>query len=629
MKNLFLLILFIFSTNSLFCQKYKSRIHLNELSESTLKIYEEATNCWENTEESCIPIFKKMLQNAKKNKECIPCAEIELARGYFFEAEYDSTILILHDFFSRIPKKNEKVYLALTQDAHNLMGSSLASLSKFEEAIHHFIKCRKTIEKIGNKDQAALVKVNIGLVYNKLGNNKKAIKYSKEALQELQDLGVIEQNSFIASNISSFYTETNDDSVIYWANKTIEFAKREKSIRGEIMGYYLKASGYETENHDSALYYVNKAIPMAEKENLLKYLTTSYMVKANVLSAQNDYSGAKEFYHKAIDGYKKLGNQSSLQSVYKLLAEAAYANNDFRESAYNYKEFATLSDTLREEENHKLLEELNTKYETEKKEKQIAEQDLKLQKQKTILWIAILGGLLLASILGGLYYVNRKAHTSKLIQLQKEKENAILSSFIQGEERERNRISHELHDGVAAMIGAAKMSLESLPHLSEEKQKEQIVRIKTILENTHADVRHIAHNLLPTVLEKEGIIKATEHFANEVNQTQLINIIVEDHNSNADQINVQLQLMLFRVIQELINNIIKHSQAQNAQILFSQSQNGLHIEVTDDGIGFDGEIDNGNQGLYSISQRLKSIGGNFKFVKKNDRGMKAIAELKV
>src|SRR5690554_8091687 len=93
--------------------------------------------------------------------------------------------------------------------------------------------------------------------------------------------------------------------------------------------------------------------------------------------------------------------------------------------------------------------------------------------------LTVLGGALLISVLGGVFVYHRKKQELKLKQLQQEKENAILNSFILGEERERGRISHELHDGVAAMIGAAKMSLESIPHLSKEKQMEQFSKVRS------------------------------------------------------------------------------------------------------------------------------------------------------
>ena len=177
------------------------------------------------------------------------------------------------------------------------------------------------------------------------------------------------------------------------------------------------------------------------------------------------------------------------------------------------------------------------------------------------------------------------------------------------------------------MIGAAKMSLEAIPHLPQEKRMEQLSKVQGILEHSHADIRHIAHNLLPTVLEKEGLIQATGQFISEVNDTKLVNISVTDKDSNANELSPQLQLMLFRIIQELVNNIIQHSQAKNAEIMFSKQQNGLHIEVSDDGIGYDDTPEQTNQGLYSISQRLKSIGGNFKIMKGTHGGTQAKVEL--
>ena len=81
--------------------------------------------------------------------------------------------------------------------------------------------------------------------------------------------------------------------------------------------------------------------------------------------------------------------------------------------------------------------------------------------------------------------------------------------------------------------------------------------------------------------------------------------------------------MLFRVIQELVNNIIKHSQAQNVEIVFSNSPKGLQIEISDDGKGYEAKNDSGNHGLYSIAQRLKSIGGNFKILKVSHGGTRA------
>jgi signal transduction histidine kinase len=382
-------------------------------------------------------------------------------------------------------------------------------------------------------------------------------------------------------------------------------------------------------NQEKAIGFAQKSYNAAKLEGNPIHLATSTTQYAEALYKANKKDEALQFAQESVKYATDVGDKSILIRSLKNAGNLYFENGEKDKAAQYFQQYISINDSIMGVDIPKQINEINTKYETEKKEKLIAEQELKIQKQKSNLLLSIVSGILLVSILGGIYFFNRKANKAKFIQLQTEKENAILNSFIQGEERERNRISHELHDGVAAMLGAAKMSIESIPHLPPDKQNEQLVRIKTILENTHADVRHIAHNLLPIVLEKEGLIKATEHFANELNASKLIQITVTDRESHAEELNSQLQLMLFRVIQELINNTVKHSQAKFAQIEFSRNEKGLQIEVSDDGIGFDGDVNDGNQGLYSISQRLKSIGGNFKFIKKSDRGMKAVAELKV
>jgi len=367
----------------------------------------------------------------------------------------------------------------------------------------------------------------------------------------------------------------------------------------------------------------DRALAIAQSLNNPSMLGGIYTIKSSIAKEKKNYDEAIEYDLLSIELNKKSGIFAQLIDSYRNLSKSYYRAGRYKEAYDTRVTYMQLSDSLFSEKATSEINDLNVKYETSQKEKKIAEQDLKIQKQRSNLLYAILAGALLISVLGGIFIFNRKAQQLKLKQLQQERENAILNSFILGEERERKRISQDLHDGVAAMIGAAKMSLDALPHLPEEKRLSQLSKVKGILENTHADVRHIAHNLLPTVLEKEGLIKATSHFAFEINQTKLINILVTDNKSNAQNLSPQIQLMLFRIIQELINNIVKHSHAQKAEITFTSGLNALQIEITDDGIGFEDTNDTGNQGLYSITQRLKSIGGNFKISKGSSGGTQA------
>ncbi|MBX9449761.1 MAG: hypothetical protein KL787_08615 [Taibaiella sp.] len=183
-----------------------------------------------------------------------------------------------------------------------------------------------------------------------------------------------------------------------------------------------------------------------------------------------------------------------------------------------------------------------------------------------------------------------------------------------------------MHDGVAAMIAAAKMSLQSIPHLEdEEKKNQQLDKLSALLGNTHHEVRRIAHDLLPVVLEKEGLVAALHHFAAALNQMGMIQIIIETHLQADFRLPKRTDLMLYRIIQELINNILKHAQATNVQITFANTNDHFTITVVDNGIGYLQESE--GQGLYSIRQRLQALGGRFDIHGGENIGTKVVLQI--
>lgn len=598
------------------------------MSPETEKMITEAKACQDSDSQNCSTLFRAAIKKGKKEKAAyLDYLYFQYAFYLYRTNQSDSSMYYVDKALANENPKDYDTHAA----AVNLKGTLFYSLGENVKAIDHLIQASKILEE--NKDSVKLAYsfINIGTLVGSADDNKTAMDYYMKAYNILTALKDSSYLGTLAGNIGSKYFERSDwgNSKI-WAHRAMKFENPRDPYTGKSSGAHILSLLFTHENNlDSAYYYGQKAVEYAEKTEQPYKIGSALYAYAVALNNKGMKSEARKNIDEAISVLSDIGEKETLVKALGIAAEIYADGGDYKKASEYYAEYKKLYESLLPEQTAKIVSELNTQYETEKKEKQIAEQELKIQKHRSNLWLAILGGALLASILGGAFWMNRRTNRLKLSQLQQEKENAILNSFIQGEERERNRISHELHDGVAAMIGAAKMGLEAIPHLKPEQQLEQYNKVKTILNTTHADVRHIAHNLLPTVLENDGLIKATEHFIGEINQTGLLKVSVADNNSGAEKLPEQMQLLLFRVIQELVNNIIKHSQAQTAKISFSRSANGLNIEVTDDGIGFDGGLDSGNQGLYSISQRLKSIGGNFKFIKGERRGMSAIAEVKI
>lgn len=611
MKNLLLFIILVTGIGFLNAQE-KNRFKL--LSKETMQFYHQAKDCWDNTDESCLPFYQKMLVSARKNKECIPCAEIELVLGLYNESQVDSSIFHAKNVLKDAKSKKGKLKLELEQDAYQILAANYILKGDNQKAIKYLLESGKRVEKLGNKIQIAIFKGNIGAIYNNIGNYEKGIEFQKKAFSELKLAGDTKRICIFASNIAGAYIDNNNlDSARVWGKKTIRLAIANKDTPSEAAGYYLTGASFEKTNRDSAMYYVDKSIPLAIATNNLNYLATSYNIKGNIYAEKKQYEDAKRFFLKSIDIYKSLGKPPGLYAPLKSLGIAANQFKDYETASKFMNEYITYQDSVMSEENRKVFHELNAKYEVEKKEKLLASQKLRIEKEQNQKKLVVIVGSLLFIMIVALflfYRRNQKIRNQKSIQ---EKENEVLSSFINGEERERNRISCELHDGVASMIGVAKMNMETLPHLPQEKQEEQMKKILQILENTHADIRHIAHNLLPITLEQEGLIKATEQFASEINETGILNITVTNDTKDDFELSIQKQLMIFRMIQELINNTIKHSKGQRAEIHFREANKRLIIDISDDGIGFEGTITKESQGLYSIQQRMASLLGQFTF----------------
>src|SRR5690554_2287887 len=587
-------------------------------------LFNELDACIEDEEQNCLDLINNIIDKGKQEK--VPFLDYLYGQKAFYfwnHQELDSTIV-----YCRLILENPNPIESQRTDVegYNLMANAYYYKGELDTAIKYYLKVAEILEDGGNPIHLGYLYSNIATLLGETNNDDKQLEYLQKSYKLLEENNDERLIATFTSNLGLAYYYVKDTAnTIKWSEKALKLSELSNDLMAKTQSF-LTLSLIEKDLNKS-FQYAEQSVKYADELKDKTHQARAYYRYADVLNQLGESEKALHYAEQAVSFAKEIGDNITLPRASYTAAIIAY-NRGLKAKASDYFHiYAIIKDSITPIENAKQINEIQTKYETEKKEKQIVEQEFKIQKQQSNLLLAILSGSLLISILGGAIFYNKRKQQAKLKQLQQEKENAILNSFILGEERERRRISHELHDGVAAMIGAAKMSLESIPHLSKEKQMEQFSKVTKILENTHADIRHIAHNLLPTVLEKEGLILATEHFVSEINETKLVNIFITDKDSKAEKLSPQLQLILFRVIQELVNNIIKHSQAQNAEIRFGNSPNGLQIEISDDGIGYEDVHDSGNQGLYSITKRLKSIGGNFKITKRKAGGTQAKVEL--
>jgi len=211
------------------------------------------------------------------------------------------------------------------------------------------------------------------------------------------------------------------------------------------------------------------------------------------------------------------------------------------------------------------------------------------------------------------------------IGTRKETEREILSTVIRTEERERERFAKDMHDSVGPLLSTIKLYVNELksPNLETEERTDFVNQTNEILDEAITSIRTISNNLMPRVIHKYGLIKALESFCDKVNKTNKINIQF-DTKHISDRLDQNLELILFRVITELITNTLKHANAKNISIELEKSSNKIIMSFKDDGIGFDiDKIMNSEHlgmGLKNIISRIKSINGDYHFISFPDNG---------
>jgi len=260
-------------------------------------------------------------------------------------------------------------------------------------------------------------------------------------------------------------------------------------------------------------------------------------------------------------------------------------------------------------------------YQTRQKETEI----LRLQKadeekdfviRKRNLYISIAAGLLIVSSIIVFLLKNnlrnkQRLHDERMKQMEQQQQVISLQSMINGEETERIRIAKDLHHGLGSLFSTVKMHFSALQHnIPQLKNDELFQKSYNLADQASAEVRNIAHNMMPEVLMKLGLMNAIKDLSNNMNSAKLLNVAVESYGMDK-RLNASTEIMLYRVIQELLNNIIKHAKATEAIIQFTKDSDRLSVVVEDNGIGFStSEIDEKiHSGIRSIKSRVDYLNG--------------------
>ncbi len=514
----------------------------------------------------------------------------------------------------------------------NNVGLIYWKIGEQQKALGYYYDALKIFERLDEKKYQANVLGNIGLIQASLQDDKKALEFHRKALVIRLEIDDQYGAASVYNNMSKTFTHMQYmDSADYYAWKAIAIQEKIGDNYGLGISYGNIGLSYSyNKQFDSAHHFLIKSIKYREIENDKLGLIFSYHALAENYNTWGKYGPATEFGEKALAMAKEIGSKERESTVLATLADI-YSNKGEFKKAYDamliYSKYRSeIFDTLKNEQ----AEELAVKYEVEKKDiiiqkdrAEIANKTLALKQRNTQL--TLLGILLFATGLASylIYYRYRARQNQHLQQEIIKQQDIAARAIIEAEEAERNRIAGDLHDGVGQLCSAIKMNLSSLSSQIKFTEKETALAYEktlAIADDACREVRSISHQMMPNILLKSGLANAVRNFLDKIDSPRLqVRLDIFGMNERLDS---KIETVLYRVIQEAVNNVIKHAKANELYITLDRDSEGISATIEDNGTGFDvndREKFNGI-GLKNISSRVAFLNGKVEFDSAPGRG---------
>lgn len=316
---------------------------------------------------------------------------------------------------------------------------------------------------------------------------------------------------------------------------------------------------------------------------------------------------------------------SSLQAHAQTTYEKEQASGEMYDEAYEVlMKMDVLGDSLYSVKLSDALAEAQVRYDTEKQQAEI--KATRTQRNLFIALAVTAGVALVVAVWFFAYRIRRKEEIAqeRIKTLEKEKEVMSLQSMLYAQEEERQRIARDLHDSIGALLSATKLHITNI--VAEVQKLEELEFLRSTeeaLDRANSEVRRVAHDMMPGVLMKLGLMEGIEDFFDRVRASSNLKITF-DYKEPTERLDTKKEVMIYRIIQELVNNTIKHAEASEILLTIRDQGDQWIMNYVDDGKGFDvSKIDDATSfGLSGLRSRVNFLQGSFDVDSKPGEGVR-------
>lgn len=527
--------------------------------------------------ESCLIVTSKGKQLALKNNDSLSYATLLRIDGValYFSGNYDKAAENHYAAAGICERNNYQKELALVLTE---LAKLYRKTKELDRSLNFYNSALAIYKSLKDQEGMATIYNESGVVYEYKGNFEEAIRLYNESLQTRIQMKDSVGIGYSLNFIGGAYTQLEQ------YDKAAENLMESLNIRLLLKDSFSVALSYSD-------------------------LGFMYKLKGTVEKAKENYDASNRIA--ANIGYLELQKTN-----YKSLSEIESAAGNYKASLNYLEKFMQLQDSVFGIEKFKQVEELNAKYQTAKKEKEIQQQQFLLTKKNYLIG-GVSGLFILGALLAFSYYRRNQLKQEKKLQYAiMQQQDLATKAVIDAEEKERKRIAGDLHDGVGQMMSAAKMNLsgfESRINFTDENEKIAFEKIISLVDESCKEVRNVSHNMMPNALLKSGLSNAVKEFIEKIDSAVLkVNLYAE---GLKDRLDSNVETVLYRVIQECVNNVIKHSEADTLDISLIKDKDGIAATIEDNGKGFDTSNKEKFEGigLKNIKTRIDYLKGTVDF----------------
>ena len=541
-----------------------------------------------------------------------------------WSGQYDTVLLLYENIRPKIEASSRK---DLMMKLNTNLGMAHDNKGHFELAVDYLLKALHECEK--NNDEYGMGKVNalLQLTYMRLDFYEKAIASGEQAIKALK--GSRDYIGTLANLGEVYMSAGNHQKAEEIFLEVIKLTEEEPDMFSRSLSLTDLGSIYfDKKEYEKAEKLILESLDIFTMADYSFGLVGAMYMLGQIEFQKKNFKKSEEWTLKSLEIAERDLMYTNISHCLYLLSDIDIVNGNYQSMLQRRKLADSIDNIVVNNRIRQTSEELSIKYETEKKQLKIQSLEEEKHLSRIIMIISIILMLLIftASVFIVLWTRQRRKRAEiKIKQLEQEKQLVATQAVLSGEVQERSRLSRDLHDGLGSMLTGVKLNLETLKDgiILKSESVKHFDTAMNILNDSIVEMRRVAHHLMPDTLNKSGLKTALQDFCNSFPNIEF------SWFGNEERLDDQKkEIMIYRIIHELVNNSLKHSGATKIGVNIMKETDYIAFTVFDDGCGFDTEVKFKGIGLENIRERVASVNGRMVISSELGKGTEINVEFK-